>query len=66
MLFGKPIVACGIAGSKQYLLLDEKEMAEGIIEALNGKVPSPSYRTWEDCCEKKICELVGLLRSSNS
>ena len=66
MFFGKPIVACGIAESRQYLLVDEKEMAEGVIKALNGKVPSPTPKTWEDCCEKKICELLSLLRSSNS
>jgi len=50
MFFGKPIVACGIAESRQYLLVDEKEMAEGIIKALNGEVPSSSRRTWEDYC----------------
>jgi glycosyltransferase involved in cell wall biosynthesis len=66
MFFAKPIVACGIAGSKQYLLVDEKEMAEGIITALTQKVPSPTRKTWEDYCEKKICELSSLLRSGNS
>ena len=65
MFFGKPIVACGIAESKQYLLVNEKEMAEGIMKALNEKVPSPTPKTWENYCEKKICELSGLLRSGN-
>lgn len=61
MFFGKPIVACGIAESRQYLLVDEKEMAEGIIKALNGEVPYSSRRTWEDYCEKKIYEMFNLI-----
>jgi glycosyltransferase involved in cell wall biosynthesis len=66
MFFEKPIVACGISESKQYLLVDEREMPEGIIKALDGEVSRPTRRTWEHYCEKKICELLDLLCSSNS
>jgi len=42
-------------------IIVEKEMAEGIIKALNGEVHSSSRRTWEDYCEKKIYEMFNLI-----
>jgi len=61
MFFGKPIVACGVAESEQYLLVNENQMDEGIIKAINNPVGVPSRKTWEDHSEKKIGELFQLL-----
>lgn len=63
MFFGKPIVACGIAESDQYLLVDKKEMADGIIKALKGEVPCSTRRTWEDYSEKEIRDMFSLIQS---
>lgn len=58
MFLGKPIVACGIAPSKEYLLVKREDMAKGILEALEGKAPKPTRRTWEDDCKEKVLELI--------
>ena len=58
MFFRKPIVACGIASSKEYLLVELQDMANGILQALAGKVPKPTPRTWEDDCKEKVLEVV--------
>ena len=63
MFFEKPIVACGIAESREYLLVDEDEMAEAILEALNGAVRRPNRRIWEDHSEKKIHEMFSTIQS---
>jgi len=61
MFFQKPIVACGVARSNEYLLVDENDMADGILKALNGMVHLPRPRTWEDYSEKKIYEMFDLI-----
>lgn len=63
MFFEKPIVACGVAESSEYLLVGEDKMAEGILRALRGEVSKSGRRTWEDYSEKKIHELFSLIRS---
>jgi len=63
MFFEKPTVACGVAKSNEYLLVNEDEMAEGILRALRGEVPKPKRRTWEDYSEKKILEMFNLIFS---
>jgi glycosyltransferase involved in cell wall biosynthesis len=63
MFFGKPIVACGIADSEEYLLVDEGQMADGIVKALNGEVAPSQRRTWEEWSEKKILEMLNLIHS---
>lgn len=63
IFFGKPIVACGIAESSQYLLVKEKEIAEGTLRALKGEIPASIPKTWEEQSEKKIFELFSWLRS---
>jgi len=65
MFFEKPIVACGVAESREYLLVDENEMAGGIVKALNGEVSPSKRKTWEDHCEKKIYEVFSLIQSGN-
>ncbi len=64
MFFGKPIVACGIAESPQYLLVKENEMAEGTIRALKGKTPVSTPKTWEEHSEKRIMELFSWIKSN--
>jgi glycosyltransferase involved in cell wall biosynthesis len=63
MFFSKPIVACGIAESPQYLLVKENELTEGTIRALKGTTPVSTPKTWEEHSEKKILELFSWLRS---
>lgn len=63
MFFEKPIVACGVAESSEYLLVDEDEMTDGILRALRGEVPRPKRRTWEEYSEKKIIELFNMVCS---
>jgi glycosyltransferase involved in cell wall biosynthesis len=63
MFFEKPIVACGVAESSEYLLVDEDGMADGILKALRGEVPRSKRRTWEEYSEKKIYEMFSLIFS---
>jgi glycosyltransferase involved in cell wall biosynthesis len=66
MHFKKPIVACGIAESEEYLLVKEDEMVDGIIRALNGEVALPNSRAWEDNSEKGIFEMLNMLSSQKT
>jgi len=63
MFFEKPIVACGVAESSEYLLVKEDELADGILRALRGEAPKPKRRTWEDFSEKRILEMFNLIVS---
>ena len=58
MFLRKPIVACGVAPSKEYLLVKRQDMVKGILEALEGKAPKPTRRTWEDVCKEKVLEVI--------
>lgn len=58
MFFEKPIVTCGIAASTEYLLVEEDTMGEGILAALNGRVPPSKRRTWDDYSEQRIYEML--------
>ncbi len=64
MFFRKPIVACGVAQSNEYLLVERQDFVKGILKALEGKVPSPTRRTWEDECEEKVLEVIELVKNS--
>lgn len=66
MYFKKPIIACGIAESEEYLLVKEDEMVDGIIRALNAEVALPNSRTWEDYSEKGIFEMLNTLNSQKT
>lgn len=61
MFFRKPIVACGIASSKEYLLVAPENMVDGILQALDGKAPLPTPRTWEDDSKKEVIAVVNSL-----
>ena len=63
MFFEKPIVACGVAESSEYLLVDEDKMADGILKALRGEAPRSNRRTWEEYSEEKIYEMLELIKS---
>lgn len=64
MFFEKPIIACGIAESKEYLLVNTADMGKGVMRALQGKVPLPTPRTWEEHSEKQILELFSFLEAN--
>ena len=66
MFFRKPIVACGVAPSKEYLLVKRQDIVEGILEALEGNVPKPTRRTWEDECKEKVLEVIEFVKSSGN
>ena len=61
MLYKKPIIACGIAPSNEYLLVKKDQMVDGIIKALRGQVPLPTPRTWEEYCEGQVFEVTDLM-----
>jgi len=63
MFFEKPIVACGVAESGEYLLVGEGKMVEGILKALTGSVQPSRRRTWEDYSERQISEMLSLIQS---
>lgn len=63
MFFEKPVVACAVAESSEYLLVDEDKMSEGILKALRGEVSKSKRRTWEDYSEKKIYKMFSLICS---
>jgi len=62
MLFRKPIVACGIAPSKEYLLVKQEDFVKGILEALEGKTPKPTPRTWEDDSKERVLEVLEFVK----
>jgi len=62
MFFRKPIVACGIAPSREYLLVQLPEMADAILQALEGKAPKPAPRTWEDDCRERVLEALDFVK----
>ena len=62
MYFSKPIVACGIAESCEYLLVNKNEMDKGIIQALKGKTPVSKPKSWEEQSEKMVFKLFNWLK----
>jgi glycosyltransferase involved in cell wall biosynthesis len=63
MFFEKPIVACGVAESNEYLLVSEEEMAAGILRALDGLVKPSDRKTWEEHSEARIYDMFNLIKS---
>jgi glycosyltransferase involved in cell wall biosynthesis len=61
MFFEKPIVACGVAESNEYLLVDEKDMASGILSALEGSVRASTRKTWEEYSEGQVQRMFALI-----
>jgi glycosyltransferase involved in cell wall biosynthesis len=64
MFFEKPIVACGVSPSNEYLLVDRKDMATGILSALNGAVRASARKTWEEYSEKEVQKMFDLILGS--
>ena len=58
MFFKKPIIACNISESEEYLLVKEEDIADGILKALNGEIRPSRRRTWEDISERRIFEMI--------
>lgn len=63
MFLRKPIVASGIAPSKEYLLAESSDLADAILRALEGKAPKPTPRTWEDDCRHIVLEMLNFAKS---
>lgn len=66
MYYEKPIVACGIAESNEYLLVAEAEMVSGVLRALEGKVIPSQRRTWEKDSVEGIHRLLYSIQSTYS
>lgn len=59
---GKPIVATGLAPSKQYLLAEGfSGFVKGIADALKGCAPKPEPKFWEDYSEPALYEAYSTL-----
>ena len=58
MLFKKPIIACGIASSNEYLLVRENEIAKRIAKAIREEAHVPTPKSWEEHSEGKILETI--------
>jgi glycosyltransferase involved in cell wall biosynthesis len=63
MFFEKPIIACGVAESNEYLLVEEEEMAGAILRAVDNMVRPSKRKTWEEYSEKRIREMFNLVES---
>ncbi len=55
-LFGKPVIASGIAPSKYYLVVDPHKLGEITAKVVRGEIelPNPPKLTWEKYCEPVI------------
>jgi glycosyltransferase involved in cell wall biosynthesis len=62
MFYNKPIVACGISESDEYLLVKREDMVQGILEALNGNAPTPRRKTWEEESSKILLKMIKFLK----
>lgn len=60
MVYKKPIVACGIAPSNEYLLVKEEQVHDGIIKAIKGEALLPTPKTWEGYSEGNVLKAVGV------
>lgn len=50
LLFGKPVIACGIAPSKYYLLTSEEQFGQYVKKVVRGEISPPpaSELTWQE------------------
>ena len=64
MYYERPIVACGIAESDEYLLVAEDEMVEGVLSALKGNVAPSRRRTWEQDSVRGLHDLIDAIWKS--
>lgn len=64
MFFEKPIIACGVAQSDEYSLVEGEEMAGAILKAVDNPVRPSKRRTWEEYSEEKIREMFNLIQSN--
>ncbi|MEM3733551.1 MAG: glycosyltransferase [Nitrososphaerales archaeon] len=61
---GKPIVATGLAPSKQYLLVEGVDkFVQGVLDALRGGVAKPEPKFWENYSEPALYEAYSSLQS---
>ncbi len=63
-IYGKPVIACGIAPSPYYLVTEPDNYAETIARVAKGEIepPKPPHNlTWEKYCEKAIIDVISAL-----
>jgi glycosyltransferase involved in cell wall biosynthesis len=58
LALGKPIVACNIANSDSYSLVDEDQFALGIVDALEGRTKQGEVRFWEEFSESILIDAI--------
>ncbi|MGI0027549.1 MAG: hypothetical protein ACREAD_06870, partial [Nitrosopumilaceae archaeon] len=63
---GKPVVACNIAQSTNYILQSEESFIDGIKTALDGRNQIGKKRFWESDSESKLLEAVNIILSSTN
>ena len=61
--YGKPVIACGIAPSPYYLVVEPEELGEAVAKAVKGEVrlPKPPKLFWEDHSLPLIVKVVNEL-----
>ena len=55
---GKPVVACNIASSSNYLLTTEDSFVDGIKQALDGRAPTGEPKFWESDSEPELFQAI--------
>ena len=58
---GKPVVACNIAQSENYILVSEDSFIDGIKKAINGEGPAVKKMFWETDSEPKLLEAINTI-----
>jgi len=58
---GKPVVACNIAQSDNYILVPEDSFIDGIKKAIDGKIPVVRKKFWESDSEPKLLEAINTI-----
>lgn len=65
--YGKPVIACGIAPSPYYLVVEPKDFANTVLRVAKGEIkpPSPpSNLLWELYSEKRLLKVIEYILSN--
>lgn len=65
LALGKPVVACNIAKSDSYILVNEDSLLDGIKKALGGNTSSGKIRFWERDSEPNLLESINTILASD-
>lgn len=58
---GKPVVACNIARSGNYILVPENAFVDGIKKTINSEAPTVRKGFWESDSEPKLLEVISTI-----